>query len=102
MMDDRRWTSHEWNDPSAKRVLKFKGVLRLENVYKDLFDGCAQRWSRIRKLVDILRHHCGLDKQFCGLTVAQEDARLGELWGPIGTMSHERIVSEVKELIATL
>ncbi|SGY37580.1 BQ5605_C003g01838 [Microbotryum silenes-dioicae] len=62
----------------------------------------AQRWTNIKQLVDILRHHFGLHNQFNDFEVAAEEAKLGELWGPSGTMSHEAIISEIERLFPLL
>ncbi|SCZ93925.1 BZ3500_MvSof-1268-A1-R1_Chr6-3g08992 [Microbotryum saponariae] len=81
-------------------VLKF--MLRLNTWYHKLLKGCAQRWTNIKQLVDILRSNCGLDNRFVDVEVAMEEAQLGELWGPSGTMSYEAIISEMERLLPLL
>ncbi|SCZ95126.1 BZ3500_MvSof-1268-A1-R1_Chr11-3g03622 [Microbotryum saponariae] len=92
----------DWNRPEAHVVYAIKDRLRKDEPYESVLEGCAHRWTNIKQLVDILRHHCGLDNQFYNLKLAAEEAKLGELWGPSGTMSHEAIISEIERLIPLL
>ncbi|KDE06934.1 hypothetical protein MVLG_02821 [Microbotryum lychnidis-dioicae p1A1 Lamole] len=92
----------KWNKALAADAYDAKYILRLNTRYHNLLKGCAQRWTNIKQLVDILRHHCGLHNQFNDFGVAAEEAKLGELWGPSGTMSHEAIISEIERLIPLL
>ncbi|SCZ91394.1 BZ3500_MvSof-1268-A1-R1_Chr1-2g01380 [Microbotryum saponariae] len=92
----------DWNRPEAHVVYELKDRLRKDRAYRSVLEGCAHRWTNIKQLVDILRHHCGLDNQFNNFEVAAEEAKLGELWGPSGTMSHEAIISEIERLIPLL
>ncbi|SGZ28311.1 BQ5605_C027g10310 [Microbotryum silenes-dioicae] len=91
-----------WNRQEADLVYDLKELLRLNHRYHKLLKGCAQRWTNIKQLVDILRSNFGLDNRFIGLEVAMEEDQLGELWGPSGTMSHESIISEIERLLPSL
>ncbi|SCZ93955.1 BZ3500_MvSof-1268-A1-R1_Chr6-3g09022 [Microbotryum saponariae] len=92
----------DWNQPFAQRVYDHKYMLRMDTRYDTLLRGCAQRWTNIKQLVDILRCNCGLDSRFFGSNLAAEDAKLGELWGPSKAMSHESIISDIEQLLPLL
>ncbi|SGY37576.1 BQ5605_C003g01837 [Microbotryum silenes-dioicae] len=71
----------DWNEPSARKVYEIKEKLRINNT--DL-------------------RNCGLDSRFHDFGVVEEEAQLGELWGPSKAMSHESIISDIEQLLPLL
>ncbi|SGZ29206.1 BQ5605_C055g12646 [Microbotryum silenes-dioicae] len=91
-----------WKSPDADLVYALKLTLCMDMIYKSSLDGCAYRFPSIQLILSILRRNCGLDSRFLGLEVAEEEAQLGELWGPSKAMSHESIISDIEQLLPLL